>query len=276
MFTVNAEILAQGLVLLALAGLAPMCAWLIRIPRTLLIALLITGTLQVAQPWLEHGSAALALLRLAAVGVVVAARLWSSFRDRPKWFALQERAFDVALLYLFVGSVWWLAWAGGFAIQGFGGLQALLTAAHFHVAGMGACTVAGLLGQWFENSPGRNLLRAAVVAMVSGVAVLAIGIAAYRPLEEAAAWWVALAAMGLAVALLFRVRSARSPLVKLCSALAGLSPLVPAVLAIRFSQGGFAGLEAGSLETMVFFHAVPNAVGFVGLGLLSFVLERDR
>lgn len=184
-------------------------------------------------------------------------------RARPR---LEELAIDVGLAYLPVGAAWAVAYQADLVVLGFSGMQALLTALHFHVAGLGACTLAGLVGRSLpERGVRRAAWRIATVVIVTGMLALAIGISYFRPLERVMAVVLALAMAVLGVLLV----SSRSPLL----VVAGFAGIWGMYRAASFALIGFGGLDASWLRRMLLEHGVVNAVGFVGCGLLGFRLR---
>jgi hypothetical protein len=195
---------------------------------------------------------------------------------RRRRFCLEETAIDLGCLYLPVGGAWAFAYANGLTVMGFAGVQCLLTAAHFHYAGFGACVVAGLAGRALPAPRGaiRYLYVPAALGMMTGVALLAAGIAAYAPLERAAAWIVAASLLAMGAVLLVRAVRPGGLAGRAALALAGVGTLSSGTLAAWFSETGFARLGQNALRTMVLLHGVVNAVLFVGLALVGLLLLR--
>ena len=211
-----------------------------------------------AAPW----GIATALLALAGLRRLV--------RRRPRHLA--EVASDVALLYLGVGGAWAFAYASGIVVLRFAGTEVLLTATHFHFAGFGACFVAGQAGRALA---GRApwIYRVATVGMLSCIALLAIGITLSHVVETFAAWVVA-ASLVLQGMLLLRIALLPRRLPgRLLLVVAGACTVVSGSLAAWFALLGFRNLGDGALETMVRWHGLLNAVGFVGCASLAFRLE---
>lgn len=226
----------------------------------LLIALRLRGSpaaLLLGAPWLAL-TAALGLRRLHHL-------------VRTGRRTLAALAHVLAFLYLPVGALWALVYVGDLALLGFGGIQALLTAIHFHYAGFGACLIAAQLGDTMPPAGGRRrLYRLAAPAMMLGIPLLALGISGSQRMEQAAALDVALALASLGALLLGRLRDPLPRLSHLLSALSGLAALCGAALALSFLGLGFANLGTATLQRMVLWHGLTNALGFVGLGFLSF------
>ena len=223
-----------------------------------------------------HGTTlALVTASLYAAACVAVAAIGARRFARRSRFRLEETALDLGHAYLVVGGAWAFAYVNDLTVMGFGGLQSLLTAAHFHYAGFGACVVAGLVGRAL---PSRGRVRAlyvpATLGMMSGVALLAAGIAAWPPLERAAAWVVAASLVSLGLLVAGLAAGSGPGLARALLALAGLSTLFSGAMAAWFSATGFARAGYEELSTMVAWHGLVNALGFVGLGLLGLRLLR--
>lgn len=211
-------------------------------------------------PWLLFGA-------LAALHGVV--RLVSRSR-----LSVPELAIDVGLLVLPGGAVWLLLYRGEWVLGGFGGLAALLTAAHFHAAGFGTLVMAGMLGRGLAEAKltrARRIHAATTVALLLAFPLLAGGIATgIRAIELAGAGLYVLALpvlamLQVAAALYLRDRPAW------LRALLGLSAgslLLATVFAGRFAAQGFYG-AAVPIATMLRVHGLVNGLGFLGLGLLA-------
>lgn len=156
------------------------------------------------------------------------------------------------------------------------GVAALLTAVHFHYAGFGSCLLASAIGRELPAGFVRRVLfRLATLAMIAGIPLLAAGITWSPKLELAAAVDVALALLLMGVLLLCRIRGASAGVAWL-TGVSGLAALVASGLALSFALVGFARLGQVTMERMAYLHGPANAIGFVGLGLLSFRLARPH
>ncbi len=243
--------------------------------------------------WLSgpHALAALAV----AVGVAVVATgtpaavglagLWLAFCGLAAVHAMRrllprgrhhlpELAIDLGLLFLPGGGVWLFAYRGELTLGGFGGLAALLTAGHFHVAGFGVLVMTGLLGRGLAvTGPplARRLYGLVAPALMVAFPLVAAGIATgLRPFELAGAGVYAvalpmLAGLQLVAAVRMHGRSGVDRIALACSAVA---LLVALGFALRFASAGFYG-AAVPISTMLRWHATVNTIGFVGLGVLA-------
>lgn len=174
---------------------------------------------------------------------------------------LAESLLDLGALYLPVGAIWAFVYVANVPLLGFAGTQALLTAAHFHYAGFGACVVLGLLGRTTTSA----VYAPTAIVHGAGVALVAIGITASRTVERFAAWALAAAFIAGGVLLISR----RRPLL----VVAGLVTLLSGALAIHFASQGFVALSDERFSRMIRLHGVPNALGFVLLSIVAFRLD---
>lgn len=282
----------EGVVLLAAAGVVPLGARLLaephrdgapaplERPRRVLFALgPVCVLVALVQP---HGGLALALsLPWVFATLVLALQGLVRLAERPRR-CLPDLAADLARIYLPVGALWLAAYLGDLTVMGFAGLQCLLTAAHFHYAGFGACAVVALLGRSLDDegdavgAPWRVLYTLGGAGLLVGVPLLAAGIAVWRPLEHVAAWDVALATAATGLVLVRRATRPSAGWARGMSALAGLATLVSATLALQFAAHGFARLGGDALARMVRYHGLVNALGFVGCALVAFAVATPK
>ncbi len=265
-------------------------AWARRlyVPAALLLLVslqLDTGVpaLLAALPWLLFSlcCALAGLLRLSGRGI----------------YPVAETAHDFGWIFFPVGAVWLGAHRLGYELLEFPGLVVLLTAAHFHFAGLAAPWIAGAAGRLIEYDPNsksndisRKFYRIAATLIVVGIPLTAAGIAVAPVLELFAAVALSLGLAILAVLLIVRV-APRSPgrmreiglhfpvtwLPAIYLVLAGLCVLYSMVYAVHFATGEFFGVTktlagggpAADVLTMVRRHGWVNALGFAGLGVAA-------
>ncbi len=189
-------------------------------------------------------------------------------------FQLPELALDVGLGYLAVGGVWTFVYQADLVLLAFTGTKALLTANHFHFAGLGAAVLVGALGRL---RPRRSrIFSVASFGTVFAVVLVALGITLDHTVEVIAAWVLAACVVVVAITTLGEARHAESPLARALLLMSGLAGLMPAALAAHFAWTGFARLSDAAFERMVLWHGLVNAVGFVGCGLLGLYVELRR
>jgi hypothetical protein len=213
-----------------------------------------------ALPW-----AALTAL-MAATGIVRALRHgWA----RP----LGRLSADVGMVYLVVGGLWILAERVGFAPLHFPTPIVMLTAVHFHYAGLLLPIFAGLVQRRFPDSRG---VARVIVATVLAVPAVAVGITiaqlGWGGAVEAAAG-LALAAAGMSIGI-FHVRVATEPALpiraRLLLGIAGASLFFAMVLAALYALRGQAiAVPRYDFAQMRVWHGTVNAIGFGLCGVLG-------
>jgi hypothetical protein len=178
---------------------------------------------------------------------------------------LEELVIDAGCVLLAVAGVWTFAARLGVHLLGFDDLWVILTAAHFHFAGLTLSILAGLAGR------ARRLPAPIGWTLVIGPPMVAIGIASSATIEVTAAWSLALAALAFAIWQALGVirsnelsRPARAALVVSSIAL-GLGML----LALAYSLANFVDLARPTLGDMLATHAWLNALGFGLAGLVG-------
>lgn len=208
----------------------------------------------------------------ALIGAGALVRFFS--RERSTRFAPAELAIDLGHGYLPVGGAWAFVHRADLSVLGFAGTAALLTAAHFHYAGFGACVLVGSLAR-SRSRRGELLDRVDLGALVltgASVALLAMGITVSRTLEVAAAWTL-VGGILLVARLAFRT-SATETEARALTRLSASSGVFAAAFAAHFATVGFASLDGAALRRMMLFHAGVNALGFVLLGLVARLVVR--
>lgn len=201
--------------------------------------------------------------------IVVLRRAVSASRLR-----LGELVAVLGYLELPVGAVWLRTYLSDQALAGYSGLSALLTAVHFHFAGMGLAVLVGALSRTIDAAgPLRRLFQAAALGVALSVPLLALGIAFDRRLELVAGAVVAASTAIVGLFALLHARRARRVAVLAMLGFAGAAALSAAALAAWFLSRGFAELDADRLRFMVSTHGALNAFGVVGLGVLALAWE---
>jgi len=195
-----------------------------------------------ALPWIAvAGSAAFVALNHALKSLPAFSRL----HDVP------ELGLDVALGFWAVGAAFVLV--DRLAIPTpFPAVIVLLTATHFHFAGLGLLGVASLLAR------SRAWLRGPVLGLVVGIPLTALGfVLASNGVNSLGALCVGLSGIGVGVALLSaKTHGPR----RLALGLAGAALLVSMPLAIAWSLAILSGQAFLDLDTMIRTHGELNAV----------------
>jgi hypothetical protein len=180
---------------------------------------------------------------------------------------------DAALMFAVVGGVWTLADRGGFRPLDLAPNIVVLTAVHFHYAGLLLPLFAGLVQRelWFWRFAAR-----AAVGVILGVPAVAAGITATQlgwggSFETAAGCGLALA--GMAVAILhvrIALEAKRAIATRILLGVTGASLFLAMVLAASYAlrNSGFTLAWLG-IPQMRMLHGTINAFGFGLCGVLA-------
>ncbi|CEG28909.1 YndJ family protein [Bacillus sp. B-jedd] len=193
------------------------------------------------------------LLYCALIGVYGALR----FFERGGFY-LEETLIDFSMIYLPIGGVWFVVAQQGWALFGFSGTLALLTAIHFHYSSLFALLFAGLLGRWLKDNGGisKQYHLTMVVLLLSPLAV-AIGITYSRVIEIAT---VLAFAAALYTYCWYSFKTKHVPLMVSSGSLM-FTMLLSALYALRLVDIPF----------MAAFHGITNALLFTGFGLAGWL-----
>ncbi len=181
---------------------------------------------------------------------------------------------DVGLVYASVGGGWLLAERAGWQPLGFAPEIVLLTAVHFHFAGLILPVVAGLA---LNRRPQSRVAQGAAVLVLTGMPLVAVGITSQQMggpawIELLAAWVLVLGGWGVAWLHFVLARQERS----VCKAarglwlVAGISLAAGMLLAgLYASRGYFSPLPWLDIPGMRALHGSLNAFGFALAALLG-------
>lgn len=195
--------------------------------------------------------------------------------------ALSVRVLVQAAPFLFlpVGGLWFTSWSFGLQSFGFDLLIVLLTAIHFHFAGLVAPLLVSMPYRWCRKE-GMEIGAEESIAgfgVVAGVPCVAIGIAGYHPFELVGA---VLLSIGLIVNAYFVVRNVlpnlNRRLAKLLIVAGSLVPVVTMPIAVAYAYGRVMGVELVTMPTMILYHGVPNAIGFSLCTLVGWTMVMIR
>lgn len=187
---------------------------------------------------------------------------------------------DVGLIYAAVGAAWLMADRFGLRPLGFDEAIVLLTAIHFHFAGLLLPALAGLALHEFKNSRLGVLIGLSVIA---GVPAVALGISAsqlgFDPrIEMVAALFMAVGGLGLAGLHLKLATQAAWPVavrwlwaIAGCSLIAGM--LLAALYGLRHFFQPWPWLDIPWMRAM---HGSVNALGFGFCGVIGWWFARAR
>jgi uncharacterized protein (UPF0548 family) len=179
-----------------------------------------------------------------------------------------EIAIDTGMVLLAVGGVWTMASRSGGGMFGFEEPWVMLTAAHFHFAGLALPVVTGTATRLV---PGR-LGSAACVGVAAGVPFVAAGITAgaagYRTLEWLAALWLVAASLAASWTM-FRAARRLSGMASFLLGFAAFSLAAGMTLAAVYATGEWLGRPLVSVPGMLRGHAPINAIGFALTALIA-------
>lgn len=205
--------------------------------------------------------------------------------ERGEW-PWEEVGVDAGAMLLFIGGLWLAMSRFGWAPIGFAEPLILLTAIHFHFAGLTAPLVAGLVWrtamftQKQESSKWNSWHAVTLFLVVGGIPLTALGITISQLggpawIERVAAWMLIVGMAGLSIALQRQVLVGQGPrLQRLLHWIAGICLLVSMTAAAIFASSGGAtelGQTSLSLDEMRRWHGLVN-VGFAITALLGFSL----
>lgn len=232
----------------------------------------------VSMLWWPRGQIAAALVvpwivATMALALSAARRLLARRGVRP----LAETCIDAGFIYLPVGALWLAASRLGFRPMSFSDDIVLLTAAHFHYAGLAAPVVAGLAGRVLADASVRvrQAWSASAVLVSLGPPLVAIGITWSPLVEVVSAVLLALGMIGLSMLLAFEVspRIGRVPARALLVVASG-SLVVTMALACAYAWSQWTGVAIVSIPTMAAVHGVANSIGFALPALLALDFAR--
>ncbi len=210
-------------------------------------------------PWgvVAIGSSLAALVRLHRRGIAVPAEL----------------CIDAGLLYFTVGFFWLLLDRSGLSTA-FSADLLLLTAIHFHFAGLAACVACGSAGRYLaEHRLGSaRAYRWVAFAVVLGPGAIGLGIAFSRPLETAASIGLAVGLVGLGWITLRHIAPRTRGVTRTLLTLSSLSSIAAMTLATIYAVGRESGHPWIGTGTMVATHGVLNSVGFALIGLAAWAI----
>jgi hypothetical protein len=183
----------------------------------------------------------------------------------------EELCLDFALLFFPVGCIWLVISRLGANPLGFSNDIVLLTAVHFHYAGFAALTILGMIGRVAEGT----LYRVTAWGAITGIPLLALGIAFSSGLEIAAAFLLATSFVAAACMTAFVVlpridnRTAQGFL-----AVSAVSLVWAMLFAAVYALGKYTGHGWLDIPEMAVIHGVANSIGFALCGLFGWNLLR--
>jgi len=261
-------LLAPLVIVPRLLALLPDRGWVTRLAGwpALLVALFLvaafglpTGALagSLTLPWL-------AIALVVALGAVLDGLGRVLTPGRPA--AIPELGVDAALAFWAVGALFVVVDRLGIATP-FPTVIVLLTATHFHFAGLGLLGLASLLAR------SRPWLRASVVGLIVGIPLTAVGfVLATNLVNSIGAGLVGLSGIGVGLALLTQTTPGRW---HWASRLAGAALLISMPLAIAWSLAILTDQPFLDLDTMIRTHGELNALAVL-LGIATSQAQPPR
>jgi hypothetical protein len=195
---------------------------------------------------------------------------------RTRLQSFQEFCFGVGEGYALVGALWLLAARLGLQPVGFHEPIVLLTAVHFHYAGLMAAVLAGLAASDNDAARASLALRAALSGAVLGPGLLGLAFLAGPKLKLIAVGLMMIGECGIAVGTLriglrgMNEIGRRLLLVGSACVIAGMA------LAAVWAVGEYPLHAFVNLEQMAWYHGVLNSVGFGLCSLVGWTLLRRK
>lgn len=192
-------------------------------------------------------------------------------------FSYSAASLQAGMAFLPIGSAWLLLSRLGAEPLDFQEPIILLTAAHFHYAGLALPVLSGLAARHLRS----RLSNITTMLVITGVPLVAIGITVKHLLphlawiEAIAAWYLSLACVLVAI-LQFQIAGAARPQQRALLTISSLSLLLGMALASIYALGMLLQTKWLSIPVMLVTHAILNAIGFVLLGLIAWRLKKAR
>ena len=249
------------LVAVMTAVLTPLSLVVAGVPRWLRLAAWPAGAVAASGLVLleEPGTAAvLTVVPYACVAVI--AGVIGGLRLVARYGPASRIALSVGLVFLPAATLWLVSARAGYQLLGYAPFWVLLTAAHFHVAGMYLLIVIGRVT--FERG---RLAAAIAIACVLSVPLTAAGIYGPRWLEVAAAVGMAAAAFGGGVLLVLTPRLA----MRIAGGVLLLSMPLAGAFALRDHGTSFSVLGLDPLGSMLVSHGALNTLAFALIALAA-------
>jgi YndJ-like protein len=192
---------------------------------------------------------------------------------RTRLGSFQQFCFAIGEGYAVVGALWLLASRMGLQPVGFHEPIVLLTAVHFHYAGLMAAILAGLAASAIRPS---LLLRIALCCGVLGPGLLGLAFLAGPKLKLAAVGLMVIGECGIAFGTFQVGLNYATGIGGRLLVVGGVSVIVGMVLAGLWAVGEYPLHAFVNLEQMARYHGVLNSVGFGLCSLLGWTLLRRQ
>jgi len=217
--------------------------------------------------WLPKGWLAATLVTPWLIFVVAEnRRLWQA---APLSFHPLDLLRKAAYLFWIVGIAWAFADRLGWRPLGFSPTLVLLTAVHFHYAGL----LLPLIAHWALEKSSSSQSKLLALALIFGIPMVAIGITSTKLggpfwIETLAATWMGLAGMALAFLHVVALKFYKDFFIKMALFVGASALLVAMLLAIAYGWNPILGWTWLTIPWMYAVHGSLNAFG-VGIALLG-------
>jgi len=183
---------------------------------------------------------------------------------------------SVARIDLVVGGAWLVASRLGIRPMGIQEPIGLLTAVHFHFAGFATATIAAATLQFAERRGEYRWLKPVVLMVVGLPIVVAVGFVISPAVKMVAAILFSAGVAALAIAVRGCGRKVENATARVLLQVAAGAVFASMVLSGAYAVADFAGSDVLTIPQMARTHGILNAVGFCLLGLLGWLVERER
>ncbi|WP_054752260.1 YndJ family protein [Piscibacillus salipiscarius] len=174
---------------------------------------------------------------------------------------IEEILIDVAMVFLAIGGIWFLAYEAGIN-TGFSPIITWLTAIHFHYAGFLLPIFTGLLGRLGKP----KLYKWAAWSVIVAIVLVALGITFSTTLELLSVLVYIFAIYSL-IGLTFFIKFI-GPAQKWLFRITFIAIGVSIIFSLLYAYGNWSGNSTVTIDFMLKFHGVTNAVLFAGAGTI--------
>jgi hypothetical protein len=243
------------------AVITPLALTVAAAPRTVRLASWIAGAIAAAGLLVIEPGVVAGITVAPYVAVAIVAGWIGLMRLIAEHRPANRIALAVGLMFVPAATAWLLAYQVAYPLLGYPPFWVLLTAAHFHIAGVSLLIIVGRIAE------GRGRFGAVVaIGCVLSVPVTAAGIYGPRWLEVGGALGMAASAAGAGVLL---VTSRASRWLRIAGAILVVTMVLAAAFALRDHGTALVLFGLDPLASMVIAHGVPNALLVVLICLIA-------
>ncbi len=249
------------------ALITPLALTVAAAPRMVRLASWIAGAIAAAGLVLIEPGVVAGITLAPYAGVAVVAGWIGLMRLIADHRPANRIAIAVGLMFVPAATAWLLAYQVAYPLLGYPPFWVLLTAAHFHIAGVSLLIIVGRVAE------GRGPFGAIVaIGCVLSVPVTAAGIYGPRWLEVGGALGMAASAAGAGVLL---VTSHGSRWLRVAGAILVVTMVLAAAFALRDHGTALVLFGLDPLASMVIAHGVPNALLVVLISLIALARKQS-